>query len=805
MAKKAKRPSPSTAAQHYGYPDINDITVGSRFFFFQTLQNGSEGQSLDAGNYRMGVYNAALNILNSNNLHTPTENEGESQIQAALSFLKAAMEYQQAHERAIWEERVLTVLKGTEYEKMAQACFPPGSNTINYTDFINILGLIETDLQDKNRWMRQLQQTYNEVVQFNNEISAVNNGLNANPVVLNAFGPNKLISKIYKNGYGSRRELSAATKSMLDSRVLDGALLGNPRSTFFSSLATDLNPIIDQLLRQSGPKVDLPYEAAKNLRVGFSAEVAHEMLYTFYDSLKDERGGGTLDHISYNEFEKMFFTITDTGEKKLKEDQLAKIVKKGKQLLNNIQLLEQQGAKIRETPKDRVTISKSTGELVGITKTIRSRLQQVLSDQTDIAQFFKQNENTNFRSSAARKKFIQELKQHLAPLIKSDPIQQKVLTNTDYLNFINQLLSYNSKFTIYDETEYAGAHGLMNILNLPAFGQAIGLKVVGNSLGKTDVLGMMIPLGKLRLESQVDKTKFASAFVTRSEQLFNDAYQEQRKKISDATNNLLFTQANSFSAQAQHRALKQAEKSLQTANEITATLKKANIKTSETNNTKLIQQQLKQALYIDETTKFSEKNFEDYGFKGGSLGANIDEQIENITWMLQQGGIKPADKDWLIFATLNSGQHLIGNFLRSSLEDYFSTAASLLLFRSGGSVAEQVAKLNVKWQDNYIRIYRLGPLFVPNSFILKLTYDALTEANAEIAHSAYGSRAMIHNNVKSPVGRRKKKNQSSDETVGVWQWAETYSVNYPKVQINLQLLGGFLDIIQKLSQRLNQF
>ena len=343
---------------------------------------------------------------------------------------------------------------------------------------------------------------------------------------------------------------------------------------------------------------------------------------------------------------------------------------------------------------------------------------------------------------------------------------------------------------------------LSHILKSPKFHQAVALKVIGNALGKTDVSGMVIPLGKLRLETQIDKTKFAEAFVAENERLFKNAYEEQRKIVENATN--LFTQEHSFSAQAQHLALKQAEKNLQSTAEITATLKKTKIKATKT-NIKAIQQQLKNALRIDETTKFSEKNFENYGFKGGSLGANVEEQIENITWMLEQGGITPADKDWLIFATLNSGQHLLGNFLRNSLEDYFSTVASLLLFRSGGNVAEQVAQLNMPQQDNYIRIYRLGSLFVPNSFILQLTYDALTEANAEIAHTAYGSRAMIHNNVSKPADRRKKKNQFSDDTVGVWQWAETFQVNYPKVQINLQILGGFLDILQKLEQRLNQF
>ena len=44
MAKKAKKRNNFSiaSAQHYGYPDVDKITVGSRFFFFQTLKNGSE-------------------------------------------------------------------------------------------------------------------------------------------------------------------------------------------------------------------------------------------------------------------------------------------------------------------------------------------------------------------------------------------------------------------------------------------------------------------------------------------------------------------------------------------------------------------------------------------------------------------------------------------------------------------------------------------------------------------------------------------------------------------------------------------
>jgi len=105
-------------------------------------------------------------------------------------------------------------------------------------------------------------------------------------------------------------------------------------------LAKDLDPIIDKLLNQSASKITLTSEEQSNVRLGFSSEIAHEMLNTFYDSLKDEQGGGILDKIPYSEFEKMFFTTTNNGSKELNTDQLNTLVKKGKQLLNNIKLLE---------------------------------------------------------------------------------------------------------------------------------------------------------------------------------------------------------------------------------------------------------------------------------------------------------------------------------------------------------------------------------------------------------------------------------------------------------------------------------
>jgi len=88
--------------------------------------------------------------------------------------------------------------------------------------------------------------------------------------------------------------------------------------------------------------------------------------------------------------------------------------------------------------------------------------------------------------------------------------------------------------------------------------------------------------------------------------------------------------------------------------------------------------------------KHSDYYLNDFGFHGGSLGSGLYEQITNINRMAELGGITTADRDWLIFAVMNCGQGLIGASLKPTLESYFSTFASLLMFRSGSELAKQV-------------------------------------------------------------------------------------------------------------------
>ena len=147
MAKKkrtqAKKNQPqetktSLKVMNYGYPRLEDITVGGRFLFFDTLRN----EELD---YAQKVYGKAMGILQEHSEikddgELRIDQDGEQKINAALDFLRRAYEYEVDLERQIWQNKVIKLLDGTEYAAMAEKCF--SKNGIDYIGFINLLGLI---------------------------------------------------------------------------------------------------------------------------------------------------------------------------------------------------------------------------------------------------------------------------------------------------------------------------------------------------------------------------------------------------------------------------------------------------------------------------------------------------------------------------------------------------------------------------------------------------------------------------------------------------------------------------------------
>lgn len=207
----------------------------------------------------------------------------------------------------------------------------------------------------------------------------------------------------------------------------------------------------------------------------------------------------------------------------------------------------------------------------------------------------------------------------------------------------------------------------------------------------------------------------------------------------------------------------------------------------------------------------SVKNYDKYdntkGFHGGSLGGSVENQLTNIETMLSYGGITPPEHDWLVFSVYNSGAGMVGSGAKKSLEDLFSTVAIMMLFDDAGVQAQYISQQAQEYMTpvtGSIHLYNLNGVYVPESFVLKLTYNGLVEAENKLAEVAgfnsSGSRASIINNVteaqmQGALGRNTV-TSSSD-------WFTTFEKNKGQVSINITFLAGFLDILNQLNNMMS--
>lgn len=115
-------------------------------------------------------------------------------------------------------------------------------------------------------------------------------------------------------------------------------------------------------------------------------------------------------------------------------------------------------------------------------------------------------------------------------------------------------------------------------------------------------------------------------------------------------------------------------------------------------------------------------------FHGGSLGANLNDQLNKIAALGASGGFDLIDIQWLVAAIINSGPGMIAKGQKNSIEQYLASFAALLLFDDQVNIADeaiynmgQTSGSSVK----KIHLFSLNNGYYPLSYILHLTYDAL--------------------------------------------------------------------------------
>lgn len=177
------------------------------------------------------------------------------------------------------------------------------------------------------------------------------------------------------------------------------------------------------------------------------------------------------------------------------------------------------------------------------------------------------------------------------------------------------------------------------------------------------------------------------------------------------------------------------------------------------------------------------------GFEGAAFGTNLIEELNIIQTMLDSGGISMIDAEWLYQAMLNAGKNMIGSNNKHALEDYFSAFIGFLMFNDAALMVEDVGNFlnnNFISDSQDIHLYQLNGIYVPNSFILQKTYEAL--ANLPNSSKDQGITAKLHTYDGNPIKG---------------DWVKTSQKAAAATKLEMKFLAGFLDILDEISKAIS--
>ena len=176
---------------------------------------------------------------------------------------------------------------------------------------------------------------------------------------------------------------------------------------------------------------------------------------------------------------------------------------------------------------------------------------------------------------------------------------------------------------------------------------------------------------------------------------------------------------------------------------------------------------------------------------GGSLGPNLEDQLNKIEALTDAGAITMIDKQWLITAILNSGPNMIAKDRKDQLQNYLSLFAAILLFDSQINIAQEaIQSLDDKIDMNVhqIHLFSVNNGYYPLSYVLKLTKDSLSKNLLRIQSEEIsdGVTTEIYGYVKQPKDYYKD------------LWAITAAEAKKTTKIKMKFLVHFVNVLRNL-------
>jgi len=220
---------------------------------------------------------------------------------------------------------------------------------------------------------------------------------------------------------------------------------------------------------------------------------------------------------------------------------------------------------------------------------------------------------------------------------------------------------------------------------------------------------------------------------------------------------------------------------------------------------------LKNSFFISSTMKTYNQYQNNIGFKGGSLGANLLEQLDNLEELFNESGIDFAaqDKEWLLGAIINcSPASIIGERNKNIIENYLGSMAAFALFDEGGAELRIIESLDnpdkspINSSPDILHLYVVNGVYVPGSFVLERTCQELEEClklgTMALKMGNQGASVQIRNTMtENNIPNRGKGGVTDSDP-----WGSVASRAINNVSIKIVFLGGLLDILNSMNSKL---
>lgn len=234
-------------------------------------------------------------------------------------------------------------------------------------------------------------------------------------------------------------------------------------------------------------------------------------------------------------------------------------------------------------------------------------------------------------------------------------------------------------------------------------------------------------------------------------------------------------------------------------------------------------QQFKDSLYISSTMKTYNAYQNDVGFTGGSLGPNLDLQLNSIKQLYEQAGFSFPDStfNWIKTAIINCSPHsVIGSQYKDKLETFLGSLAIFSLFNEGGAELQIIKDgIDVALENSSMRImhlYRLNGLYYPGSFVLGKVKENINNIRKIMNETnKYSPNNIMIVNTINPgdIPNRdidlRNKNYMSKLDKNPWKTVSGLGIRNntqetnAKVNLRVVFMAGLLEIVKQLQAAAN--